>query len=213
MSTTVEATPVVRPAITPFPKGESCVLIIFGASGDLTRRKLIPALYDMACIGCMNPTFDVLGIGRTPMTSEEFRVRMHGAAAVSKEARDFTEEHWSDFEKRLSYLVGDLNDEDFYPRLATQLEQMRAAGSSGNHLFYVSTPASIAQPIIDGLGAAGLNHNPHGWSRIVLEKPFGRDLSTARELNAAVLRTFAERDIVVARGRKAERVDGDTNGN
>src|SRR6266496_2446940 len=103
MSTTVEATPVVRPAITPLPKGESCVLVIFGASGDLTRRKLIPALYDLACIGCMNPTFDVLGIGRTPMTSEEFRVRMHRAAAVSKEARDFTEEHWSDFEKRLFY--------------------------------------------------------------------------------------------------------------
>jgi glucose-6-phosphate 1-dehydrogenase len=194
MSAIIEATPVVRPAVTPFPKGESCVLIIFGASGDLTRRKLIPALYDLACIGCMNPTFDVLGIGRTPMTSEEFRVRMHGAATVSKEARDFTEEQWSDFEKRLFYLVGDPNDRDFYPRLGAQLEQMRAAGSSGNHLFYVSTPASIAHPIIEGL-AAGLNRNPHGWSRIVLEKSFGRDLNSARELNATVLHTFAERDV------------------
>jgi glucose-6-phosphate 1-dehydrogenase len=72
---------------------------------------------------------------------------------------------------------------------------MRATGSSGNDLFYVSTPASIAHPIIEGLGAAGLNHNPHGWSRIVLEKPFGRDLNSARELNATVLRTFAERDV------------------
>ena len=107
----------------------------------------------------------MLGIGRTPMSSEEFRVRMHGAAAVFKDARDFTEEQWSDFEKRLFYLVGDPNDTDFYPRLAARLEQMRAQGSSGNHLFYVSTPASIAQPIIEGLGAAGLNHNPNGWSR------------------------------------------------
>lgn len=195
MSTIIEATPVVRPAVTPFPKGESCVLVIFGASGDLTRRKLIPALYDLACIGCMNPNFDVLGVGRTPMTSEEFRARMHGAAASSKDARDFTEEEWGDFEKRLFYLVGDPNDANFYPQLRARLEEMRRAGSSGNHLFYVSTPASIAHPIIEGLGAAGLNHNANGWSRIVLEKPFGHDLDSARELNATVLRTFAEHDV------------------
>ena len=75
MSTIVEATPLVRPAITPFPKGESCVLVIFGASGDLTRRKLLPALYDLACLDCVHPQFDVLGVGRTPMSTEEFRVR------------------------------------------------------------------------------------------------------------------------------------------
>jgi len=196
VSAIIEASPVAHTTtVPPLPKGESCILVIFGASGDLTRRKLIPALYDLACIGCMNPRFDVLGVGRTPMTSEEFRVRLRGAAAISKEARDFTEGQWSDFQKRLFYLVGDPNEADFYPRLSAQLEEMHRAGSSGNHLFYISTPASIAQPIIDGLGAAGLNHNPNGWSRIVLEKPFGRDLNTARELNKAVLRTFAERDV------------------
>jgi glucose-6-phosphate 1-dehydrogenase len=104
------------------------------------------------------------------MTSEECRARMHKAAAASKEARDFSEEHWSDFEKRLSYFVGDPSDVRFYPRLRAQLEEMRAAGSSSNHLFYVSTPASVAHPIIEGLGAAGLNRNANGWSRIVLEK-------------------------------------------
>ena len=103
MESNFEATPVERTAAPPLPQGESCVLIIFGASGDLTRRKLIPALYDLACIGCMNPKFDVLGIGRTPMTSEEFRARMRESAAVSKEARDFTPEQWADFEKRLFY--------------------------------------------------------------------------------------------------------------
>ena len=195
MSAIIEATPVehLRPAS--LPKGESCILIIFGASGDLTRRKLIPALYDLMCVGCMNPKFDVLGIGRTPMTSEEFRARMHSAAATSKDAHNFTEEQWSDFEKRLSYLPGDVSDPTFYPKLRKELAQMRAKGSSGNHLFYVSTPASIAEPIIRGLDGAGLNQNPDGWARIVLEKPFGHDLQTARELNAAALRTFAERDI------------------
>jgi glucose-6-phosphate 1-dehydrogenase len=179
MSAIIETTPLVRPAVTPLPKGESCVLVIFGASGDLTHRKLIPALYDLACMGCVHPQFEVLGVSRTRMSSEEFRVRMHGAAAASKEARDFTEEHWSDFEKRLFYMVGDPNDRDFYPRLGAQLEEMRRAGSSGNHLFYVSTPASVAHPIIDGLGAAGLNHNPHSWSRIVLEKPVATSVRLA----------------------------------
>ena len=195
MSTIVETTPVERTAVRPLPKGESCVLVIFGASGDLTRRKLIPALYDLACIGCMNPKFDVLGLGRTRMTSEVFRVRVRPSSATSKDTRNFSEHQWADFEKRLFYTVGDINDSSFYPRLRSELESMRGNGSSGNHLFYVSTPASVAQPIIDGLGAAGLNQNPHGWSRIVLEKPFGRDLNTARELNTAVLRTFAERDV------------------
>ena len=78
MSAVVEATPIDRSAVMPLPKGESCVLVIFGASGDLTRRKLLPALYDLACLGCMNPSFDVLGVGRTPMTSEEFRAHTGG---------------------------------------------------------------------------------------------------------------------------------------
>jgi glucose-6-phosphate 1-dehydrogenase len=192
MSAIVEAVPLERTAIAPLPKGESCVLVIFGASGDLTRRKLIPALYDLACIGCMHPEFEVLGIGRTPMSAEEFRTRMHEAAAASRETHNFSEAQWAEFEKRLFYLIGDPNERKFYPRLRAQLEEMRAAGSSGNHLFYVSTPASIAHPIIEGLESAGLNQNPNGWARIVLEKPFGHDLSTARELNATVLRTFDE---------------------
>jgi glucose-6-phosphate 1-dehydrogenase len=195
MSAIIEATPVERTAAAPLPKGESCVLVIFGASGDLTRRKLLPALYDLACSGCMNPKFEVLGIGRKSLTSEEFRERMHNAVVVSKDARDFTAARWIDFEKRLFFMAGDLSDPNFYPRLRDRLQDMRANGSSGNHLFYASTPASVDLPIIRGLGDAGLNHNPDGWSRIVLEKPFGRDLQTARELNAAVLRTFEERDI------------------
>ena len=194
MSAIIEAMPTERVAPAPLPKSESCVLVIFGASGDLTRRKLVPALFDLDCIGCMQADVDVLGTGRTPITSEEFRRRMREATAVSKEV-NFNEKQWADFEKRLFYFPGDPNDTAFYSRLRAQLEQMRASGSSGNHLFYISTPASVAQPIIEGLGAAGLNHNANGWSRIVLEKPFGRDLSSARELNATVLRTFSEHDV------------------
>src|SRR5256885_14048351 len=103
MSAVVEATPIDRSAGMPLPKGESCVLVIFGASGDLARRKLMPALYDLACLGCMNPRFDVLGVGRTRMTSEEFRARMRDSAASSKEARGFIQVQGEDFDKRLFY--------------------------------------------------------------------------------------------------------------
>jgi glucose-6-phosphate 1-dehydrogenase len=171
------------------------VLVIFGASGDLTRRKLIPALYDLACVACMHPQFQVLGIGRTKMTSDLFRARMRDAATASKDARNYSEGQWAEFEKRLFYIVGDVNDPKFYPLLRAQLEEMRNSGGSGNHLFYVSTPASVAQPIIHGLGASGLNENPKGWSRIVLEKPYGHNLETARQLNATVLRIFRERNV------------------
>src|SRR5436190_1600111 len=139
MATIVEARPTTSYTTPALPKADSCILIIFGASGDLTRRKLIPALYDLACIGCMNPKFDVLGVGRTPMTSEQFRARMRESAAVSKDARDFTAEGWADFEKRLFYLAGDPNQPGFYSSLRAELERMRAAGASSNHLFYIST--------------------------------------------------------------------------
>ena len=89
---------------------EPCVIVIFGASGDLTKRKLMPGLYNLACEGCMNPRFEVLGIGRTPMNSEEFRKKTGEAAAKSKDTRDFSESGWEDFEQRLHYMVGDIND-------------------------------------------------------------------------------------------------------
>jgi glucose-6-phosphate 1-dehydrogenase len=171
------------------------VLVIFGASGDLTHRKLIPALYDLACIGCTHPQFEVLGLGRTPMTSEQFRAQMREGAAASSDTRDFSLEQWASFEKRLFYLQGDPHTAAFYPQLAAYLEQMQNKGSSTNRLFYVSTPASVAHPIIEGLGAAGLNRNSKGWSRIVLEKPFGHDLESAIQLNQTVLNTFPESSV------------------
>jgi glucose-6-phosphate 1-dehydrogenase len=195
MSAIVEAMPLEHPGTPQTPKGESCIMVIFGASGDLTRRKLLPALYDLANDGSMHPDVDVLGVGRTPMTSEEFRARMHEAVAASRETHEFSEAQWAHFERRLWYFVGDPNDNSFYPNLRQKLDEMHAQGASGNQLFYISTPASIAHPIIAGLGSVGLNHNSLGWSRIVLEKPFGRDLSSARELNSTVLGTFGERDI------------------
>src|SRR5438309_3493595 len=195
MSAIIQAGPIETLSQGRLPTGDSCVLVIFGASGDLTNRKLIPGLYNLSCFGCMNPEFEVLGIGRTPMSSEEFRKKTGEGAAKSKDTRDFSESGWTDFETRLNYMVGDINDPNFYAQLRVRLEEMEKNGSSPNHLFYVSTPASVAGPIIEGLGAVGLNRRDHGWTRIVLEKPFGRDLESAHALNEVVHNVFDEKTV------------------
>src|SRR5581483_2715084 len=126
----VEVNPTEKVVIEPPQAGDSCLLIIFGASGDLTRRKLIPSLYNLACAGCMNPGFEVLGVGRTAMSSEDFRSKLREAVSKSSEARNFSESNWKDFESRLHYFVGDINDHQFYANLRDRLEQMERSGSS-----------------------------------------------------------------------------------
>lgn len=195
MSTIIEASAVEKMSREPLPKGDSCVLVIFGASGDLARRKLIPSLYNLACAGCMNPQFEVLGLGRRPMLSEEFRRKMRDAASTSSDTRDFSDAGWREFEGRLHYFSGDFNQPGFFRELSERLQQMQKTGSSGNQLFYLSTPASEARPIIEGLSSAGLNRSGSGWARIIVEKPFGHDLDSARELNEVVGKAFDERNV------------------
>src|ERR1035438_10267914 len=117
---------------------------------------------------------------------------MHEGIAKSKDARNYSEDGWSEFAKRLHYLVGDANHPDFYPILKSKIEELQKNGASKNVLFYVSTPAWLAAPIVEGLGQSGLAHNSDGWTRIVLEKPFGHDLKSAQDLNAIVSRVFDE---------------------
>jgi glucose-6-phosphate 1-dehydrogenase len=195
MSAVIEVNPLEKFSLEPLPSGDSCTVVIFGASGDLTRRKLIPGLYNLACVGCMNPQFNVVGVGRTPMTSEEFRSKMHVATSKSGDTRNFSESSWREFENRLHYFTGDIADPQFYSKLREHLDAMARSGYSANRLFYVSTPASVAGPIIEGLALAGMNHSDKGWSRIILEKPFGHDLKSARALNEVVHRVFDERAV------------------
>lgn len=193
MSVTVRAAPRGTGEQAPERPAASCTVIIFGATGDLTRRKLLPALYSLRCFGALSSRCEVIGIGRTPLSEEDFRARLREAVtAAAQDGSDANDSGWRDFEERLHYITGDPNDPAFYPRLAAELEARRQAGASPNYLFYLATPASRAQPIIEGLGAAGLARNRNGWSRIVLEKPFGRDLQSARELNRVVGEVFPE---------------------
>ena len=196
MSTVVEATTSEKPKAPPLPVAEPALMVIFGASGDLTRRKLIPALFDLSCVGCMNPFFQVIGTGRTEMTDEFFRQQMHDAAKTSRDARDFNDIRWDWFAERLHYISGDIKDPKLYSRIAAKLDSLSQSSRPHNRLFYVSTPASLAPPIVGGLGAAGLNHHDKGWARVILEKPFGRDLDSARSLNQEVLKVFNEEDVL-----------------
>ena len=195
MATIVEARPTTTYATPALPKADSCILVIFGATGDLTRRKLIPALYDLACVGCMSPHFDIVGLGRKPLLDQEFRSSLEEAAAHSKDARNFTSKGWRDFATRIRYFAGDTGNAETYPRLATYLSEMRRNDCSPNVLFYLATPSSLFEEIIHGLEAAGLHRNEQGWTRIVVEKPFGHDLTSARELNKVLQSVFNEEDV------------------
>jgi glucose-6-phosphate 1-dehydrogenase len=174
---------------------DPCVVVIFGASGDLTKRKLVPALFRLACAECVTNTVQVLGIGRDEMSSEQFRARAREGADTSPETGAFTDEEWVQFASRLHYFSGDLTNPETYRTLAGRLEELHVAGASSNTLYYCSTPPSLDPAIIDGLKLVGLEHEERGWSRIILEKPFGSDFHSARELNAKVASVFAEHQI------------------
>jgi glucose-6-phosphate 1-dehydrogenase len=179
-------------AAAPLPRADPCVLVIFGATGDLARRKLLPALFHLACEGCMAGPFKVLGIGRRAMDDEAFREHLKEGVSHSSEVKQFDEEEWQGFAKRIAYLEGDIADPEMYQRLAARLDGLPGGA---NRLFYLSTAPSAAPTIIQGLAGADLNAETGGWSRIVLEKPFGRDIASAQALNDTITEVFDEKQV------------------
>jgi glucose-6-phosphate 1-dehydrogenase len=187
----VESNPVqIEPAS--LPHADPCVIVIFGASGDLTRRKLMPALFHLMREGCMT-SFQILGIGRNELSDDEFRKSMREGASDSEEMGEFTDDEWSRFAERIHYTQGELNQAETYRKIAERLDDLASEKDAGrNHLFYFSTPPSLATSIVDGLGQAGLADQKDGWSRIIVEKPFGRDLESAEKLNSEIAKVFGE---------------------
>lgn len=173
------------------PQADPCVLVIFGATGDLTRRKLMPALFHLACEGCMAGQFQVVGIGLQDMSDDVFREQLKKGVADSAEIRTFNEDEWRAFAPRIRYLSGDFLDPATHQRLAGYLDGL----SVGNRLYYLATPPSVAPDIIRHLAAVGLNGEARGWTRIVIEKPFGRDLASAQALNTTVAAAFDEHQV------------------
>ncbi len=172
---------------------EPSTLIIFGASGDLTRRKLMPALFALYATRTLPEPFAIVGIARTEMSSEDFRRRMREAVAEFGRVEPPSELVWERFARALTYLPGDPKN----PGLFTELERVlrdieRQRGGPPNRLFYCATPPSLYEPIVENLGASGLARPGRGWTRVIIEKPFGRDLESARHLNQRLARFFRE---------------------
>lgn len=176
---------------------EPCTIVIFGASGDLTKRKLIPALYSLARKNLLAPGFTVVGAARTPMTHEEFREAMYQANRQFTDAGVVHDLVWQNFAGGLFYNPTDTDDPDSYENLRRLLDTIdQTRGTLGNRLFFIATPPSMFGGIIDRLHQLGLHQSPRGgWTRIVIEKPFGLDLMSARTLNQQVLKVFAEQQV------------------
>lgn len=167
---------------------ENQLLVIFGASGDLTRRKLIPALYDLFIQKLLPPHFGVLGVSRTSMTDEEFRTR----------ANEFLPEGEmrAEFNNLLYYQPVDPSKGEDYPALKNRLESLnKNLETRGNYIFYLSTPPSLYDVIPIHLHDHGLSKGGNGFRRLIVEKPFGTTLSTARKLNVELLKYFEENQI------------------
>ncbi len=172
---------------------QPCAIVIFGATGDLTHRKLIPALYNIAADGELPPAVAVVGFARRPKTDDEFRQEME--EATRKFSRQTVrDEVWESFAQSLYYHQSEFQDEAGYEKLAERLDRLdQESGTRGNRLFYFAASPDQFEIIIQNLKKAGLNKAREGsWARVILEKPFGTDLKSARHLNRIVESSFAE---------------------
>ena len=177
---------------------DPCTVVIFGGSGDLARRRLIPALYNLLLDGLLPPTYAVIGLGRKPMSDEAYRATLReGVVKFSRQALD--DQKWAAFSQHIYYLAGENESQDTYATLKLRAESIeRQSGLPGNRIFYLSIPPSSFAAVCEGLAGAGLAAPPSAsgpYSRIIVEKPVGRDLASAKEINAVTGRVFDESQI------------------
>jgi glucose-6-phosphate 1-dehydrogenase len=175
---------------------DPCVMVIFGAAGDLTRRKLIPALYNLAKLQLLSREFAVVGLARSPMSTDDFRKK------ASEDIKQFASEPvdpdlWEWFVRRLYYVSGAFDDKQVYPQLKDTLQKVDKDHSThGNYFFYLATAPDYFGPIVEHLADAGLMSEEDGhWRRVIVEKPFGRDLDSAVALNKQLLKVASEKQI------------------
>ena len=170
-----------------------CVMVLFGASGDLTKRKLVPALYNLVKAKLLPKTFAVVGVAFDDLTREKFRDQV--TSFLQAEDRGTEDFQW--FTERLYYHRGEFGDPATYSTLAAQLAGVdREHGTQANYLFYLATAPKFFAPIVQQLGRAGLSDQKAGcWRRVVIEKPFGHDLDSAKALNRNIKAVLAENQI------------------
>lgn len=178
-------------------RSDPCIMVIFGASGDLTKRKLIPALYNLAKTGLLSRQFAVIGIARSEMTDEQFREK------ISSDMKEFATSEiepdlWDWIQRRLHYIPGGFSDDSLYQKLKERLEQVNQEhGTHSNYFHYLATAPNFFGEIVRKLGAAGLaKEEPgKGWRRVIVEKPFGRDYDSAHALNLELREVLNEKQI------------------
>jgi glucose-6-phosphate 1-dehydrogenase len=187
----------------PAPAAPPCAIVIFGAAGDLTKRLVVPALYNLANSKRLSGDFQLVGVDLAAKSTDEWRQSLTSMMEESaNKSGEFQAEHidqsaWHWLTDRMSYVQGDLNDPAMYRRLSEHLtERDRSAGTAGNYLFYLAVADRFFSNIVAGLGAAGLATERDGqWRRVVIEKPFGHDLASAKALNSQILKTLQEHQI------------------
>ncbi|HZR67374.1 MAG TPA: glucose-6-phosphate dehydrogenase [Terriglobales bacterium] len=177
--------------------GDPCIMVIFGAAGDLTRRKLVPALYNLAKAQLLSREFAIVGISHNKMSDDDFRRKL--ADDIKHYAgNDVDSDIWEWFNRRLYYITADFNDKNLYSQLKTSLDKLDKDHSThGNFFFYLATAPSYFGSIVEQLAAVGLmeESNSQHWRRVIIEKPFGHDLESARALNKQLLSCASENQI------------------
>jgi glucose-6-phosphate 1-dehydrogenase len=177
-------------------KPKNLALVIFGASGDLTYRKLMPALYALYNQQMLPEKFQVMGVSRTVITDDSFREKMKEGIRKFSENIHLDEQQISEFTSHLSYFQMDMSAEEEYSRLKAALNEVNVKeGTENNYMFYLSTPPSMFGVISGNLRAAGLKNHDDGFRRLIIEKPFGYDLASGLELNRQLHQSFAEDQI------------------
>jgi glucose-6-phosphate 1-dehydrogenase len=177
---------------------EPSIFVLFGATGDLAHRKVVPALFQLWRTHLLPHEFTVICVGRRPYTDDAFRTELKASLDQFSRVLPVDQEAWDDLASRISYHRGDFNDPATYSALADRLDEIdNERGTRGNRLYYLATQPSAFAEIVAQLGRAGLDHERHegGWRRVVIEKPFGRDLDSAIRLNREVGKVFRERQV------------------
>jgi glucose-6-phosphate 1-dehydrogenase len=177
-------------------QGDPCVMAIFGAAGDLTARMLVPALYNLARADLLSKEFAVLGVARKPMTDDDFRKQI--LENVKQYCGDCVDDAlWASFSRRFYYLAGDFNDDKLFPQLKDRLAQIdRDHATHQNVFYYLATAPSYFGKIVEKLASNGLmEQNNEHWRRVIIEKPFGHDLESAKALNQQLLKVADEKQI------------------
>ena len=177
---------------------DGCTVVIFGGSGDLARRRLIPALYNLLLDGLLPAKYAVIGLGRKPMSDQEFRdLLREGVIKHSRQA--LVEDTWKNFAPHLFYIQGENHDQQTFNSLRAKAEEVeRSMQLPGNRIFYLSIPPSSFAAVCEGLAQAGLATPPASdapYSRIIVEKPVGRDLASAQQINEVTGKVFDESQI------------------